>query len=153
MTQITFLASSRPFEIPDEIEEYNNRKVFESEEDAIYFSVQDLDNYWIKEIKGLFSLPYVYEAFGVGNRLFLTYIKKYMELGDLLEIYHVPNQHALEKYIHRMQENPEPIEVNVGSHTYRNIYGLYQLDSKKWSEELSHRNYISHHGITTFVKY
>ncbi|MEH7483418.1 hypothetical protein V7157_20610 [Neobacillus drentensis] len=76
MTQITFLASSKPFEIPDEIEEYNNRTVFEREEDVIFFSVQEVDDYWKKKIEGLFSLPYVYEVNGVGNRLFLTYIGK-----------------------------------------------------------------------------
>ena len=153
MTQITFLASSNPFQMPDEIKEYNNQTVFEREEDAIYFSVQEVDEYWMKKINGLFSMPYVYEAQGVGNRLFLTYIEKYMELGDVLEIYQVSNQHAFEEYKQRMEEHPEPIEVNVRSYTYRTIYGLYQFDSKKWLEELSHRNYITHYGITTFVKY
>ena len=153
MTEITFLASSKPFEIPDEIEEYNNRTVFEREEDVIFFSVQEVDVYWKKETEGLFSLPYVYEVNGVGNSLFLKYIEKYMELGDVLEIYQVPNQHTFEEYKQRMEEEPEPIEVNVGSYTYRTIYGLYQLNSKKWLEELSHRNYITHYGITTFVKY
>lgn len=62
MTQITFLASSKPFQIPDEIEEYNNRKVFEHEEDAIYFSVQKVDDYWKDKINRLFSMPYIYEA-------------------------------------------------------------------------------------------
>ncbi|RFU68436.1 hypothetical protein [Bacillus sp. V59.32b] len=153
MTEITFLASSKPFEIPDEMEEHNNRIVFELEEDAIFFSVQKVDDYWKKKIKGLFSLPYVYEVNGVGNRLFLTYLDKYMESGDALEIYQVPNQHAFKNYKQRMEERPEPIEVNVGSHTYRNIYGLYQLNTKKWLDDLNHRNYITHHGITTFVKY
>lgn len=153
MTQITFLASSKPFQIPDEIEEYNNRTVFEREEDAIYFSVQEVGDYWKDEIKGLFTMPYIYEAVGVGNKLFLRYIEKYMELGDVLEIYQVPNQHAFENYKQRMEEHPEPIEVNVGNHTYRTIYGLYQLNPKKWLEELSHRNYITHNGVITFVNY
>ncbi|MBV7508649.1 hypothetical protein KW850_25880 [Bacillus sp. sid0103] len=153
MTQITFLASSKPFEIPDEIEEYNNRTIFEREEDVIFFSVQEVDDYWKKKIEGLFSLPYVYEVNGVGNRLFLTYIEKYLELGDVLEIYQVPNQHVFEEYKQRLEEHPEPIEVNVGSYTYRNIYGLYQLNSIKWLEDLNHRNYITHRGITTIVKY
>ncbi|CAH2716718.1 hypothetical protein BACCIP111895_03906 [Neobacillus rhizosphaerae] len=153
MSQITFLASSKPFEIPDEIEEYNNRTVFEREEEAIYFSVQEVDEYWKEKINGLFSLPYIYEAHGVGNKLFLTYIEKCMELGDVLEIYQVPNQHAFENYKQRMEEHSEPIEVNVGSYTYRDTYGLYQLNAKKWLEELSHRNYITYYGITKFVKY
>lgn len=41
-----------------------------------------------------------------------------MDIGDVLEIYEVPNQHAFEKYKQNMQENPEPIEVNVGSYKY-----------------------------------
>jgi hypothetical protein len=153
MTQITFLASLKPFVIPDEIEEYNNRTFFEREEDAIFFSVQEVDGYWVKEVDRLFSLPYIYEANGVGNRLFLTYIEKYMEVGDVLEIYHVPNQHAFKEYKQRMEAHPEPIEVNVGSFTYQDSYGLYQLHSKKWLDELSHRDYLTHYGITTFVKY
>ncbi|WP_163103058.1 hypothetical protein [Peribacillus alkalitolerans] len=106
MTEITFLASSKPFEIPDEIEEYNKRTVFESEEDFIFFTVQEADDYWKKEIEGLFSLPYVYEVNGVGNRLFLKYIEKYMELGDVLEIYHVPNQveRNLDKELNNLQD-------------------------------------------------
>ncbi|MFT0804171.1 hypothetical protein VSK91_22865 [Bacillus swezeyi] len=153
MTQITFLASSNPIKIPDEIAEYNNRTIFEREEDAIFFSIQEVDDYWKKKVNDLFSMPYIYEAQGVGNKLFLTYIEKYMDLGDVLEIYQVPNQHVFEEYKRKMEEQPEPIEVNVESHTYRTIYGVYQLNPKKWVEELCHRNYITHHGVTTFVKY
>ena len=152
MTEITFLASTKPFKIPDEIRDYNKRTIFEREEDCISFSVEEIDDYWEKEVEGLFSLPFIYEVDGVGNRLFLTYIEKYMEIGDVFEIYTVPNQHAFEYYKQNMQENPEPIEVNVESYTYRDIYGLYQLNFKKWVEDLSHRNYCTHRGITTFVK-
>lgn len=76
-----------------------------------------------------------------------------MESGDILEIYQVPNQHAFEEYKQRMGEQPEPIEVNVGSYTYRTIYGLCQLNPKKWLGELSHRNYLTHYGVTTFVNF
>lgn len=130
MTEITFLASSKPFQIPGEIEEYNNRRVFDREEEAIFFSVYEVDDYWKDEINGLFSMPYIYEAQGVGNKLFLTYIEKYMEVGDVLEIYHVPNQHAFKKYKQRMEEHPERIEINVGSYTYRTHYGLSHLKLK-----------------------
>ncbi|MFC0190013.1 hypothetical protein ACFFJY_17090 [Fictibacillus aquaticus] len=153
MTRITFLASSKPFQIPDEIEEYNNRKVFEREEDVMYFSVKEVDNYWEYDIKDLFSMPYIYEAQGVGNKLFLMYIEKYLEIGDVLEVYQVPNQNAFKEYKQRVQEHPEPIEINVGSYTYRTIYGVYQLNPKKWLEELNHRNFLTHFGVTTFVKY
>lgn len=153
MTQITFLASSRRFKIPDDIEEYNNRSVYKKEEDAIYFTVQKVNDYWMKKLKGLFSMPYIYEVNGVGNKLFLRYIEKYMEVGDVFEIYHVRSQNQFDEFRCRMEEVPEPIEINVGSYTYRNIYGTYQFNSRKWLDELSHRNYISHYGITTFVKY
>jgi hypothetical protein len=153
MTKITFLASSKPFKLPDEIEEYNNRKIFEREEDAIFFSVQEIDDFWKESITGVFSMPYIYETHGVGNKLFLRYIEKYMEIGEVLEIYQVPNQNAFEHYKQRMEEHPEHIEANAGIYTYSTIYGLYELNPKKWAEELSHRNYITHHGITTFVKF
>ncbi|WP_246943585.1 hypothetical protein [Bacillus pinisoli] len=152
MTQITFLASSKKFVIPDEIEEYNNRTIFEREEDAIYFSVEEND-YWKKEVNGLFSMPYIYEAHGVGNKLFLLYLEKYMEVGDVVEIYYVPSQNHFHEYRRRMEEAPSPIEVNTGSYTYKDTYGTYQLNPKKWVEELSHRNYVTEFGITTFVKY
>ena len=76
MSEITLLASSNPFNIPDEIEEYNNRPVLNASEDIIFFSVQEIDDYWEERVNGLFSMPYVYEAGGIGNRLFLTYIEK-----------------------------------------------------------------------------
>lgn len=58
MTEITFLASSKPFEIPDELADYNNRTIFEREEDVISFYVKEIGDYWEKEVEGLFSLPY-----------------------------------------------------------------------------------------------
>ncbi len=144
MSEITFLASSIPFRIPDEIEEYNNRTYYEREEDFIFFSVSEIDDdYWKRKLEGLFSMPYIYEAFGVGNKLFLTYIEKYMDLVGVLEMYEIPNQNAFDEYRQRMEEQPEAIEVNTLRHTYKTIYGLYQFDSKKWVEELSHRIYIN----------
>lgn len=153
MTEITFLAASKPFKIPEEIQEYNQRTVFETEEDFMFFTVHEAVDGWLQEIHGLFSLPYIYESEGVGNRLFLTYLEKYMEIGDVLEVYSVPNQHAFLRYKEKMQTKPEPIEVNTGSYTYQDSSGLYQLNPKKWIEELSHRNYITHYGVTAFVKY
>lgn len=153
MSQISFLASSKIIELPDEINEYNKRRVFERAEDFMQFYVKEVDEYWDNEIKNLFSLPYIYEVIGLGNQLFLTYIEKYMEVGDVLEIYHVRNQHSLLQYKRSMLENPQPIEVNVGNFTYRDMYGLYQLNPKKWVDELSHRNYFTERGITTVVNY
>ena len=153
MTKISFLASAKPFKLPEEIEEYNNRTEFDSEEDVYFFTIQKLDDGWLKEIEGLFSLPYLYEVEGIESRWFLTYLEKHMETGDLIEVYSVPNQHALEKYIQKLRENPEPIRVNTGSLTYQDIHGLYQLNPKKWVEELSHRNYMNPRSVTTFEKY
>ncbi|MEK3643528.1 hypothetical protein [Aeribacillus sp. FSL M8-0235] len=45
MSEITFLASSKPFEIPDEIQAYNNRTVFERIEDWMSLSVREVDTY------------------------------------------------------------------------------------------------------------
>ncbi|MFT8322854.1 MAG: hypothetical protein ABF649_18455 [Bacillus sp. (in: firmicutes)] len=150
MSEITFLASSRPFVLPEEIKEYNSRTYFEREEDFMFFFVKEIDAGWKKEMDGLFCMPYIYEVNGVGNRLFLTYIEKYMEAGDVLEIYCVPNQHDLEAYIQRMEWKPEHIEVNVGERTYRDIHGTYQLNPQNWLKDLSHRRYITPFGITTF---
>lgn len=153
MSEITFLASSKPFKMPDEIKEHNNRTAYTSEEEATFFTFQELHPLWVKEIEGLFSMPYLYEAAGLESPLFLTYLEKHMETGDVLEIYNVPNQHALEKYIQRMQETPQPIHINVGSFTYRDVHGQYQLNPKNWVEELSRKNYITQLGLTTIVKY
>ena len=154
MTEITFLASSKPFIIPDEIQEYNNRTVFERMEDWMSLWVNDVNTYgWGEFVKELFTLPYIYEISDAGNQLFLLYLEKYMEVGDVLELIYIPNQHAFQYYQRRLIENPEPIVINVGSLTYQNKYGTYQLDHKKWIEELSHRNYLTEYGVTTIVKY
>lgn len=153
MSEIAFLASSKPFIIPDEIKEHNSRTAYTSEEEAVFFSVQKLDPFGTREIEGLFSMPYLYEATGLESPLFLTYLEKYMETGDVLEIYGVPNQHMLEKYIKRMQGKPHPIYINTGSFTYRDVHGQYHLNPKNWVEELSHKNYITDRGVTTIVKY
>lgn len=61
---ITFLASSKPFVIPKEIQEKQNQRNFKNEEELISFSVQPLDAYWLKETEELFSLPFIYEVQG-----------------------------------------------------------------------------------------
>ncbi|WP_211654086.1 hypothetical protein [Planococcus alpniumensis] len=153
MSEITFLASSRPFIIPHVIEEYNQRMKYRTEEDYMFFSVQIADEAWLEEVQGLFSLPYLYVAEGVGNRIFLTYLEKYMEIGDVIEVYSVPNQHALSAYREKFEEDLEYIEVNAGSYTYRDRFGFFQFNPKKWIEELSNRNYMRHNAVTTFIKY
>lgn len=68
-----------------------------------------------------------------------------MEVGDVLELLHIPNQHDFKIYQQRLMGNPEPIVINVGSLTYQDIYGTYQLNPKKWVEELSlsYKNYLT----------
>ncbi|PMC34323.1 hypothetical protein CJ195_23860 [Bacillus sp. UMB0899] len=154
MSEITFLASSKPFKIPEEIQEYNNRTFFKRMEEFMSLWVIEVDaDGWGDLVKGLFSLPYIYEVSGADNQLFLLYLEKYMEEGDVLELLYFPNQHAYEYYQSKLMNNPEPILINVRSFTYQNKYGTYQLNPKKWVEELSHKNYLSEYGITTIVKY
>ncbi|MCQ6277372.1 hypothetical protein JMM81_21120 [Bacillus sp. V3B] len=87
MTGITFLASSKPFIIPDEIQQYNNRTVFERMEDWMSLWVSEVNTYgWGEFVEELFTLPYIYEIAGAGNQLFLLYLEKYMEVGDVLEL-------------------------------------------------------------------
>ena len=42
MSGITFLASSKPFIIPDEIQDYNNQTIFEKIEDWVTLSVNEV---------------------------------------------------------------------------------------------------------------
>ncbi|WP_338779764.1 hypothetical protein [Metabacillus sp. FJAT-52054] len=65
MSDITFLASSKPFIIPDEIQEYNHRTVFERMEDFMELWVSEVDeDGWGDWMKGIFTLPYIYEISG-----------------------------------------------------------------------------------------
>lgn len=84
---------------------------------------------WGKEVEGFFTMPFVYEISGAHNKLFLDYYKR------------------------RILEKPEHIIINVETFTYKDSYSTYKLNSKKWTEELSHKNYLTQYGITTFVKY
>lgn len=154
MSGITFLASSKPFIMPDEIQEYSSRTIFEKMEDWVSLWVNEVDTYgWEEFVEGLFTMPYIYEISGANNKLFLLYLEKYMEEGDVLELIDIPNQHAFEYYKRRLLEDPEPIIINVGSFTYQNKNGKYQLNPKRWVEELSHKNYLTQYGVTTIVKY
>ncbi|TXC92817.1 hypothetical protein FS935_01045 [Metabacillus litoralis] len=154
MSEITFLASSKSFIIPDEIQEYNNRTVFERIEDVMGLWVEEVESDgWGESVEGLFTLPYIYEITGADSQLFLFYLEKYMEVGDVIELLHFPNQHNVEYYISRLSEHPESIFINVGSFTYQDKYGTYQLNSKNWVEELSHKNFLTEYGVTTIVKY
>ena len=98
-------------------------------------------------------MPYNYEVGGLGNYYFFVYLEKYMEVGDVIELYEIPVQQWYEQYIERVLEHPEPITINVGRYTYQNQYGKYQLNSKKWVEELGHRTLATEYGVTTNLNY
>ncbi|HWK22505.1 MAG TPA: hypothetical protein VNS08_05655 [Ureibacillus sp.] len=150
MSGIQFLASSKPFKMPDEIENYNSRGINEM---GMCFSVYQTDKWWREIIQPILTMPYIYEVSGVGNHYFFVYLEKFMDTGDVIELYQMPVQHWYETYIQRVLENPEPILINIGSYTYQNQYGTYQLNPKNWVEELNHRTLITERGVTTIVNY
>ena len=76
-----------------------------------------------------------------------------MEIGDVLEIISVPNQAFVYDHVQKILENPEPIKINVGSLTYENDLGCFQLNKKDWIDDLRHRILYTDRGITTIVKY
>lgn len=149
LSEIQFLASSKPFIIPKEIEE--NGRVFY--ENGLSFNVLELDEYWIKIVQPILTMPYIYEARGLGNQDFWTYLDKYMEEGDVLEIYTVPVQQWYKGSIQNVLENPKNITINIESHTYKNEYGTYILHAKNWLEELKHRTLVTEYGVTTILRY
>lgn len=126
MSEIQFLASTKPFNIPKEIEE-NNGGFFEN---GLSFFVLDLDSYWTKIVQEILTLPYLYEARGLGNKDFWTYIDKYMEVGDVLELYRIPVQQWYQESIRNVLENPKHIKINIGSRTYQYEYGIMKLNEK-----------------------
>ena len=136
--------------MPYEIEGYNNSSVYKT---SLSFSVHEADHWWYEVVKPVLSMPYIYEVGGIGNHYFFAYLEKYMELGDVIELYEIPVQHWYERYIKRVLENPDAITINVGSYTYENRYGKYQLNPKKWKEELSHRTLLTERGVTTILYY
>lgn len=148
MTEIQFLASSKPFSIPEEIED-NSSVFFEKGKS---FFVHDLDDYWVEIMQSFFTMPYLYEARGLGNKDFWTYIENYMEVGDVIELYRIPVQNWYQDSIRKMLENPQPISINIGS-TYKNEYGTFKLKEKNWVEEISHRTVVTEYGLTTILRY
>ncbi|WP_223587549.1 hypothetical protein [Neobacillus bataviensis] len=97
-----------------------------------------------------FTLPYVYEL-GGGNIEFITYLDSFMEIGDVVEQYIFEEGRHGYPLSHNHPE--EARTINLLKKTYKDQYGEYQLDSKKWKEELSRRTIASKRSVTTFVKY
>ncbi|RSD28429.1 hypothetical protein [Mesobacillus subterraneus] len=149
MTEIQFLASSKLFRIPEEMDE-NNGFFFEKD---VGFGVFDLEPYWIDIMQPFFTMPYLYEARGLGNKRFWAYIGHHMEPGDVIELYHIPVQNWYEDAIRKMQEKPQHITINIGSRTYENEYGSFKFNEKNWLEELSRRTLVTEYGVTTIINY
>ena len=118
---------------------------------AFYLSA--LNEWEEKGLKLAFNMPYIYDTGGIGDEYFWVYIKNHMEIGDILEIISVPNQAYVYDHVQKILENPELIKINVGSLTYENDLGCFQLNNKDWIDDLRHRVLYTDRGITTIVKY
>ena len=151
MSGFIAIASSKEIILPSEIQEYNDKGIFDIPNKA--FSLSELHEWEEEGVKQAFTMPYIYDAGGVGDEYFWVYIEKYMEIGDVLEIISVPNQRYVYEHVQKILENPEPIIINVGSLTYENYLGCFQLNKKGWIDDLKHRILYTDRGITTIVKY
>lgn len=96
-----------------------------------------------------FTLPYVYELFD-GTESFLKFIDEVMDIGDVIEVYEYWEGSGLPESINVPKEART---INLLTYTYKDEYGDYSLNKKRWLEELASRTCISHRSVTTFVKY
>jgi hypothetical protein len=96
------------------------------------------------------SLPYVYELGGVDVE-FITFLDLCMEIGDVVELYIFEEGRNGFPLSHNYPE--EARTINLLKKTYKDQYGEYQLDSKKWIDELSKRTIASKRSVTTFIRY
>lgn len=151
MSGFIAIASSKEIVLPSEIQEYNDNLIFDIPNKA--FSLSQLDEWKEEGVKQALTMPYIYDAGGVGDEYFRVYFEKYMEIGDILEIISVPNQAYVYEHVRKINENPEPIIINVGGLTYENNLGYFQLNKKDWIADLKHRTLYTNRGITTIVKY
>lgn len=76
-----------------------------------------------------------------------------MEVGDVLEIVMIHNINRIDKIVEKMLEKPSSIHLNVGSLTYKNEYGTFQLHRKNLIDDAKHRTILTEHGVTTIEKY
>ena len=154
MSGYIFLASSKKIELPEKIAEYNNRRIFDEPNKSFTLSVPTEQDEWeIEQLRKIVTMPYIYYIGGLGSEYFWLYLEKYMEVGDMLEIISIYQQDETDIYVQKMLDNPEPIHINVGSLTYTNAYGTFQLNRKKWVDDLKHRTLVTDRGVTTIVKY
>lgn len=110
-------------------------------------------DYYTKTLRDILTLPYLYYVTGVGSSYFWLYLDKYMEEGDVLEIVMIHNINRVDEIVEKMLEKPSSIHLNVGSLTYKNEYGTFQLHQKNWIEDAKHRKILTEHGVTTIRKY
>lgn len=96
-----------------------------------------------------FTLPYVYELFD-GTESSLKFIDEVMDIGDVIEVYDYWEGSGLPESINVPKEART---INLLTYTYKDEYGEYILNKKRWLEELASRTCISHRSVTTFVKY
>ena len=150
MTHITFLASSRPFIIPEHIEAAQRFELLDTRK---LFIVHDITEYWSDIMQPFLSMPYLYEAIGLENDAFFQYLEEEMQIGDTLQLFYMNNQNDYDYHLKRAKELADAIDINVGSFTYKHAYGEIQLQPKTWKEELRHRTLVTNRGITTIVKY
>lgn len=151
MSGFIAIASSKEIILPDEIQEYKDRRIFDVPNKA--FSLHKLDEWDENAVKQALTMPYIYDAGGVGDEYFWVYVEKYMEIGDVLEILWIPHVSYVYEHVQKILENPDHITINVGSLTYENYLGCFQLPKKNWVEDLKHRTLYTDRGITTIVKY
>jgi hypothetical protein len=97
-----------------------------------------------------FTLPYVYELGGEDIE-FINFLDSIMEIGDVVELYIF--EEGRQGYPLSNNFPEESRTINLLKKTYIDQFGEYQLDLKKWKEELSRRTIASKRSVTTFVKY
>jgi len=139
MSALTFLASSRPFYIPDDLPQ------------LFVYEVEPLEYVSLKRDR--FTMPYLYTIEGADQWEFMIYLQRYMEEGDVFELLYIENQN--DSMHNHLPSIPllEAIEINIRQRTYQTIHGTFQLSANDWMQELFHRSYLTAFGVTTIVKY
>lgn len=150
MTSIYFLASSRPIEISQRLQSYEEQPLYLAQQ---RFSITDVYDTWYDVMQPLLTLPYLYEVRGLENDAFFMYLDSEMEVGDTLQLFYMHNQGWHENYVKRALEKQESIHINVGKLTYENEYGTFLFSKKNWINELRRRTLVTDRGVTTIVKY
>ena len=154
MTTYTFLASSKEFQLSDEIVPDNDVRIFyEPNESFGVRALDDAEQSYTQILRPILTLPYMYIVSGVGDDGFFLYLDKTMEVGDVLEIVTIHSINHIENSVAKMMRDPQTITINVGSLTYKNAYGEFQLHPKNWIDDLRHRTIVSEYVVTTIVKY